>query len=395
MNPASVVAEPASQLIAPARIPVLVSYCQADDDAAEGALTAFLADVVEEYEASFGERLELITEREAPPWGQRDPWGEALRAGAPLVAMVSPIFSADADRVAEAVGLSGGGPDDPTGRVVLLPWERIEEPVEEAIPTISRIPPNTESYADAVRGVTYWVRGVIDYLTEHRPAEVELTRGETPHAPGHPLGQELAFQARQYSRLSAQILRNADILDGVTIAIFEGFERVLGSQWLVLEVPGACDLAAELEPHVANSKAVSRTMLRSWKEARRILRHMHAMAEDADYHPYRERLKAMLRDLAEALDVRVDVQTLTELQFGADARGDLRPAFRALLRNAHSRQRVRAGVLSCLGAVGDQIPDPIDFLGSEEVRPQRKHAKKSGAERAGSGSEVRQTAGTA
>jgi hypothetical protein len=353
-----------------------VSRCPADDDAADGGITDFMSDVAEEYAASFDAELDLIVDREPPPWGQRDKWGDGLQSGAPVVAMVTPAFSRDAERVAEVVGLSGGDMDDPNGRVILLPWERVDEPSEEAIPTLCRIAPNSEQYAEAIRGVAYWIRGVIETLTESRPAATQLSRHETAGAGRTPAGQELAFAARQYSRLSAQILHNATILDGVSVAIFDGLERVLGSRWDNLAADGACDLAVDLSPRVAESKIASRTMLRTWKEARRMLRHMHEIAEESDYHPFRERIKVMLWDLADALDVRVDAQTLAELQFGAVTPGDLRPAFRALLRNAHARQKVRAGVLYCLAFIGEIVPEPDEYSNPKALR--RPKPKKSG-----------------
>jgi hypothetical protein len=351
----------------------------ADDSAAGGAITAFLTDVSREYEEAFFERLEWICDRKAPVWGQRDPWGEAIRAGSPLVAMASPAFAADAARVAEVIGLSGTNPDDPSGRVVLLPWERVEEPGEEAIPTINLIEAGSEQYADAVWGVAFWVRGVIEVLTEQRPAETEWSRQDTAGIPHHPLSRDVAFEARQYSRLSAQILHNAAILDTVSMSIFDGFERVLGSNWTELDVPGAGELAVDLSPRVAESKIASKTMIRSWKEALRILRHIHQLCEEADYHPFREPLKAKLRDLAEALDVQVDVQTLTELQFGAEAKGDLRPAFRALMRNASVRQRVRAGALACLAAVGETVPGLGGLIDPDILRPRHRKSKDKSA----------------
>ncbi|MDR1295436.1 MAG: hypothetical protein LBK59_10905 [Bifidobacteriaceae bacterium] len=368
-------------------MPVLVSFCPEDDTASHGAITVFVADVVEEYAASFDEVLEPITVREPPPWGQRDRWGESIQAGAPIVAMVTPAFSRDTDRVAEAVGLSGGDVADPTGRVVLLPWERIDEPTEGAIPTLSRIAPDSEQYAEAVRGVAYWVRGVIETITANRPAAVELSHHDTHVTERGVAGQELAFAARQYSRLSAQILHNGTILDVVSAAIFDGLESVLGSRWDLLDAPGVCDLAVDLSPRVAESKIASRTMVRSWKEALRVLRRMYRLAEDADYHPFRDHIKVMLWDLAEALDVRVDAQTLTELQFGAATQGELRPAFRALLRNAHARQRVRAGALYCLAYIGEEVPEPDEYSNPDALRrPKRGKGHRKGASAPGASS---------
>jgi hypothetical protein len=346
----------------------VVSFCPEDDAAAGGAITAFLEDVAEEYSATFADITEFISDRTPAAWGQRDIWGEALRDGAPLVAFVSPNFANDDARVAEVLEISADTLDDPTGRVVLLPWQRVNEPEEEAIPTLSSIPADSELYGDAVRGVARWIRGVVEMLTQTRPAESELSLADTLHLPRLPMAQEHAFEARQYSRLSAQILHNAAILDKVTIAIFEGFEDVLGSDWTELTREGVCDLAVALSPRVAESKIATKTMVRAWKEARRILRHLHHTAEAHNFHPFRERLLAMLWDLADALDVRVDIQTLTELQFGAETPSDLRPAFRALLRNARARQRVRAGALACLAAVGELDLDS-ESLPEEDVIP--------------------------
>jgi hypothetical protein len=356
-----------------ARLPVLGSYCPGDDAASGGAITTFLQDVADEYQATFAESIEFITERVPPSWGQRDPWQEALDAGAPLVAMITPAFTADSERATEAMGLTGPEAEDPTGRAVLLPWERLDEPGGEAIPTIGEIAPDSELSAEAVRGVAYWIRGVVETLTEHRPAETELTAEDTRPWTEHPLGRELAFEARQYSRLSAQILHNARILDQVSVAIFEGFEEVLGSDWHQYRAEGTCDLAVALSPRVAESRIGTRTMLRAWKEGLRILRHMHETCVAADYYPFREHVKAMLWDLADALDIHIDLETLSEIQCGADHGGELQPAFKALLRNARARQKVRGGALSMLAAVGEPVPEPDEFWDPDILNPRPRH----------------------
>jgi hypothetical protein len=341
----------------------LVSYVPQDDSDAGGAIGRFFEAVRERYEEAFGDKLTLILHRDPPPWGEHDHWGEALRQGAPLMAVVSPRFADDDDRVSEVVALSGGGLEDPAGRVILIPWERgTETEPDPALPTLAGVNEASEDYANAAKRTAFWLRGVMDSVGAPSPEgaggperdarDVEVVEDLEAHAP------RMAYAARQYRRLEREVMRHAEQMDDIVAVIFDGLEETLGHEWTNVWADGAAELAQRLEEPQRQVRIEAKEMLDAWKEARTSLRTLYYLADECGNHSFRDQMAYELRGLVAELDMSIDATTLAELQFGCDTRSPLRPVFKSLVRGARTRTRIRGAALACLVAIGEVIPEP-------------------------------------
>jgi len=347
---------------------VLVRF--APEDNSENRIGTFVEDIAEMYRASFAEPIEMVVGPKAATWGPVASVGLGPDPVVLCMAFISPRFAERTDLVEEIMPFSDPEPGSPVGRLMPVMWDTAtEDDEEEAIEPFSQVEPGTERYTDFVRDLAFWIRGKVTGARQRRPAETEVAPGYYGELEERPLGKELALEAREYSRLSKQILTNADALSDVSVEIFDGLERLTGSDWSRLDVEGAEEFAAVIAPRLVDGRKVAKRMGRTWKEAKRLLLAIHEQVKDSSEPLYKGSLRLMVRDLADALDGQFDDLTMAEAQLGAEVESPFQPAFKALLRAIRTRHRIVIQARSLVAQFEAEEAQRDATAGPGQVRP--------------------------